>query len=74
MPKTISGEGAMKILIKHFGFSSVSQKGSHVKLKRISNGSTDITIVPLHRELLTGTLRGVLELAKVDFKDFQEYM
>jgi predicted RNA binding protein YcfA (HicA-like mRNA interferase family) len=74
MPKTVSGDGAIKILTKHFGFSFVSQKGSHVKLKRLFEGGANITIVLLHRELLSGTLRGVLELAKVDFKEFQEFM
>jgi predicted RNA binding protein YcfA (HicA-like mRNA interferase family) len=74
MPKTVSGEDAVKILTKHFGFTFISQKGSYAKLKRFAAGRTDITIVPLHRELLTGTLRGVPELAKVDFKEFQEYI
>ena len=70
MPKTISGDGVVKILTKQFGFTFISQKGSHAKLKRFAAGRTDITIVPLHRELLTGTLRGVLELTKVDFKEW----
>lgn len=70
MPKTISGGEVVKVLCRKFGFSFVSQKGSHVKLqKRISN-RTIMTIVPLHKELAKGTLLGVLRLAEVDERDF----
>jgi|GEM_PF-5581278 len=31
-----------------------------------------ITIVPLHRELMYGTLRGILRLAEVEEDDFFE--
>jgi predicted RNA binding protein YcfA (HicA-like mRNA interferase family) len=74
MPKTVSGEQAMKILVKQFGFVFVSQKGSHAKLKKILVGGNLVTIVPLHRELARGTLGGILELAKVEFKDFEKFI
>jgi Predicted periplasmic or secreted lipoprotein len=74
MPKTVSGEEAMKILVKQFGFVFVSQKGSHAKLKKNSGNGTVVTIVPLHRELARGTLNGVLELAKVEFKEFEKFL
>ena len=74
MPKTVSGEQAMKILVKQFGFVFVSQKGSHAKLKKDSAGGKLVTIVPLHRELARGTLNGILELAKVEFKDFEKFI
>jgi len=72
MPKTISGSRAMKILCRNFGFFFVSQKGSHAKLKKSIGNKEIITIVPLHKELAKGTLRGVLELARVDEKEFWE--
>jgi len=31
-----------------------------------------ITIIPLHKELTTGTLKGVLKLAQINEKDFWE--
>ena len=70
MPKIFSGKGVVKILCKSFGFYFVSQRGSHVKLEKKTNGKTVITIVPLHRELAFGTLRGVLGLAQVDEREF----
>lgn len=71
MPKTFSGKQVVKILCREFGFYFVSQKGSHVKLrKRIKNQEIN-TIIPLHKELASGTLRGVLDLAQVDEKEFR---
>lgn len=74
MPKTASGKEVVRILTQHFGFYFVSQKGSHVKLRRNTNQGTITTIVPMHHELSYGTLRGVLELAKVDRKQFEEFL
>ena len=70
MPKTFSGKRVIKILCREFGFYFVSQKGSHAKLRKKMKGYEITTIVPLHRELAAGTLRGILELAQVDEKEF----
>ncbi|PIV10317.1 MAG: hypothetical protein COS49_01135 [Candidatus Portnoybacteria bacterium CG03_land_8_20_14_0_80_41_10] len=71
MPKKpLSGKKVILILCKEFGFRWISQKGSHVKLKRETFRGAIITVVPLHKELAYGTLRGVLMLAKVDEKEF----
>ena len=56
----ISGDEAIRGLEK-LGFVRVRQKGSHVILRRGSVGC----VVPLHRELKTGTLSGVLKQAGV---------
>ena len=69
MPKrkrVFSGAFVISVLIKSFDFEVVSQKGSHVKLRCDSN----VTIVPLHKELAPGTFSGVLRLAKVEKEDF----
>lgn len=68
MYKPLSGKKVIRILCREFGFFIVSQKGSHVKLSARKSGPT--TIVPLHKELAPGTLKGVLELAKVDTQEF----
>lgn len=70
MPKPLSGKKVIKILCKEFGFYFISQKGSHAKLKKTMISREVITIVPLHKELTIGTLKGVLELAEVNKKDF----
>jgi len=50
------------------------KKGSHVKLKKQLNRSNDRDDRARHRELAIGTLRGVLELALIDFKEFQDLL
>jgi len=70
MPKTISGKQVIKILCREFGFYFISQKGSHVKLRKKVVGKEITTIIPLHKELASGTLKGVLDLAQVEEKDF----
>ena len=72
MPRTTSGKEVVRILTKYFGFYFISQKGSHVKLKRQTNDGEIGTIVPMHHELAYGTLRGVLDLGKVDIKEFEK--
>jgi len=72
MSKVLSGKQIIKILCREFGFYFVSQKGSHVKLKKEIGNKKITTIVPLHKELAPGTLRGVLSLAQIEEKDFWE--
>ena len=66
----ISGKKVVKILCREFGFYFVSQKGSHVKLRKKTGNQEIITIIPLHKELAPGTLRGVLDLAEIDRDKF----
>jgi predicted RNA binding protein YcfA (HicA-like mRNA interferase family) len=70
MYKPISGRKVVKILCRDFGFYFVSQKGSNVKLRKRINNKEITTIVPLHKELAPGTLKGVLKLAQIEEKDF----
>lgn len=70
MAETWSGAQVVRILTKHFGFLTISQKGSHVKLRRKAGKKVQTTIVPLHKELARGTLKGVLELAEVEYVVF----
>ena len=67
MPKlpVLSGADVIKAL-EQLGFAQVRQHGSHVVLRRGSAG----TVVPLHREVKTGTLAGVLRQAGVTQDEF----
>jgi len=71
MPKLprISGAEAIRALAK-LGFVQVRQRGSHVVLKRMDSSSVRGCVVPLHPELATGTLRGVLKQAGVSVEEF----
>ncbi|OGE80440.1 MAG: hypothetical protein A2660_03130 [Candidatus Doudnabacteria bacterium RIFCSPHIGHO2_01_FULL_45_18] len=61
--KTLSGTDVIKIL-SSLGFNVTNQKGSHVKLSRISNnGLREILTVPNHKELDKGTLKAIFRQA-----------
>jgi predicted RNA binding protein YcfA (HicA-like mRNA interferase family) len=47
-----------------FGFSVVSVRGSQAKLKReVEGGSARVLTVPLHRELVPGTIQAIYRQA-----------
>ncbi|MEM1557476.1 MAG: type II toxin-antitoxin system HicA family toxin [Thermoproteota archaeon] len=61
--KVLSGKDVVKILSR-FGFVTVSQKGSHIKLRRIlSDGTKQTLTIPLHEELDKGTLKAIYRQA-----------
>ena len=60
--KSLSGKDIIKIL-SQFGFSQVSQKGSHVKLRRVMNDESQTLTIPLHKELDHGTANAIFRQA-----------
>lgn len=72
MHKSLSGKDVIKILCREFGFYFYSQKGSHVKLKKQLAKREVVTVVPLHKDLARGTIKGVLKLAEIKEEDFWE--
>ena len=60
--KVLSGEDVIKIL-ESFGFAIISQRGSHVKLRRIINKFHQNLTIPNHKELDKGTLRAIFNQA-----------
>jgi len=65
----VSGAGAIRAL-ERLGFAQVRQRGSHVVLKRVARENITGCVVPLHDELATGTLRGILRQAGVTAEEF----
>jgi predicted RNA binding protein YcfA (HicA-like mRNA interferase family) len=65
MPKLRRLSGAEIVaILGRFGFTVYSQRGSHVKLRRIlTDGTTQTLTVPSHPELDTGTCRAILRQA-----------
>ena len=61
----ISGQEILKILKKE-GFLVISQKGSHIKVRkqRPSNGTITV-IIPNHKTLKRGTLKAILKQADI---------
>ena len=61
--KRLSGRQVIAIF-ERFGFEAVSQRGSHVKLRRIAkSGAKETLTIPNHEELDTGTLRAIIRQA-----------
>ena len=69
MPKLpcVSGLKVAKAL-ERLGFVRQRQRGRHLVMRR---GSA-VCVVPLHREVDQGTLRGVLRQARVALEEFVE--
>jgi len=60
--RALSGGEVVRIL-GEFGFEVVSQRGSHLKLRRVAGGETQALTVPNHRELDRGTMQAILRQA-----------
>ena len=71
--KKISGKECVKILCNKFGFKIKRQRGSHIVLRKESPEGAVGTVVPNHKELKIGTLKGILELEKIKEEDFARY-
>jgi predicted RNA binding protein YcfA (HicA-like mRNA interferase family) len=67
MPKlpVLSGSDVVKAL-ERLGFAQVRQRGSHVVMRRGSSGA----VVPMHKEVKTGTLAGILRQAEIAPDEF----
>jgi predicted RNA binding protein YcfA (HicA-like mRNA interferase family) len=69
--RRVSGEEAIRAL-ERLGFQRSRQRGIHVILKKEAAQGTIGCVVPLHRELAIGTLRGILQQANVPTEEFTE--
>ncbi|MBU0619135.1 type II toxin-antitoxin system HicA family toxin [Patescibacteria group bacterium] len=72
MPKLpqVSAKQVIKALAK-IGFKQISQKGSHIKLRRKKAKMTETIIVPNHKLIKKGTLRnGILKPAGLSVGEF----
>ncbi len=71
--RRMSGNEVVRIL-GEFGFRVHSQRGSHVKLVRVVEGTKQSITIPLHKELDIGTLRAIIRQASrfVQFDSLQK--
>jgi predicted RNA binding protein YcfA (HicA-like mRNA interferase family) len=53
------------------GWTEAGQTGSHVKFSKRAGGGLRTAIVPKHREVALGTLRGILRQAGISPDDFE---
>jgi predicted RNA binding protein YcfA (HicA-like mRNA interferase family) len=69
MPKLPCASGAkVAKALERLGFTRQRQRGSHLVMRH----GSDVCVVPMHRELDQGTLRGVLRQAGVSPVEFVE--
>ncbi|TSC52160.1 MAG: hypothetical protein LiPW41_371 [Parcubacteria group bacterium LiPW_41] len=72
--KILSGLEIISIL-KLFNFLTDSQKGSHIKLVRIKNGTREVLVIPNHKELDKGTISGIYKQASkfISIQELQKH-
>ena len=56
--KHLSGRDLV-LIFETFGFAAVSQKGSHVKMRRMSISGSETLLIPFHNTIPKGTLRAI---------------
>ena len=73
MPKLpiVSGAEAVKAL-QRLGFFVDRQRGSHVVLKKITDGGERGCVIPMHKEIALGTLRSALKMAGISPEEFSD--
>jgi len=69
--RRVSGQDAIRAL-ERLGFARARQRGSHVVLKKSTPQDEVGCVVPLHRALAIGTLRGILRQAHVTPDEFMK--
>lgn len=72
--RKFSGETVVKVLCNKFAFTISGRSGSHVRLSKMTLKGKVGTVVPMHKELKIGTLKGILKLASVDIDEFATYL
>ncbi len=65
VPRDVNGEQAVKALLR-LGFSDLRQTGSH----RIMRKEGRTVVVPMHRPIKPGTLKGLIEQSGLSLDEF----
>ncbi len=69
----ISGKDAVKALEKA-GFVIVRQKGSHIRMKKVTSDTVIKITVPLHDTLDRGTLKSMIRSAGITEEEFVDLL
>ena len=72
--RKISGEKLLKILCNKFGFNVLRQRGSHVIIAKETIQGRKGTVIPMHKELKIGTLKGILKQAEISQEEFTNFI
>ena len=71
MPKfpLVSAKETIKAL-SNTGFQIISQRGSHVKLRKIAQNEIRTVIVPMKKIIQIGTMKSILRQANLSLEEF----
>lgn len=69
----ISGKEAIKAL-ERAGFVIVRQRGSHIRMKKITSETVINITIPLHDTLDRGTLKSIIRSAGLTVEEFVELL
>jgi predicted RNA binding protein YcfA (HicA-like mRNA interferase family) len=73
MPKLYSAREIIKAL-KRAGFTEISQKGSHIKMRGVWRKKTQTIIIPNHRQIAFGTFQSILNQASMTMEEFKTFL
>lgn len=65
LPRDVNGDQAVRALVR-LGFEDLRQSGSH----RIMRKGARTVVVPMHRPIKPGTLKGLIEQAGATVEEF----
>lgn len=70
MPKLYSSKHIIKILLQK-DFIFISQKGSHIKLRKQDNPTLTVIVPDNKKEIPIGTFRSILRQSNLSEEDFK---
>lgn len=73
MARLLSARQVLRAL-RRGGFDVVSQRGSHIKLKKRIDDGEIVVVLPDHAELAQGTLASILRQARMSRDDMERLL
>jgi len=70
MPKLYSSSHLLEVLINR-GFIFISQKGSHIKLRKVGDETLTVIVPANRKEIPIGTFRSILRQSALNEADFK---
>ena len=72
MPKLFSSDHIIKVLGK-YGFVFISQKGSHIKLRKEGNPTLTVIVPAERKQIPIGTFNSIVRQSGLDKNVFEEH-
>jgi len=70
VPKLFSSNQVIKILLQH-GFVFISQKGSHIKYRKVGNPTLTVIVPAERKQIPVGTFNSIVRQSGLDKKVFE---